>query len=282
MQRPFKVVDVFTSVAFAGNPVAVVLDARGLSTEDMRRIAAWTNLSETTFVLPSERADYRARIFTPRSELKFAGHPTVGTAHAVREARLVPPEQRRLVMECQAGLVPLTVEDDGSLTAEVPVAKVTRELDQAASDELARALGGVSVERPLVIDTGPSWIVARVNAAATLAGLRPNQPAIAALSVRLPADGVTVYAAEAPAAVNVRSFAPADGIDEDPVCGSGNAAVAVHLSAIGQLDAVGRAYVARQGQAVGRDGRVRVRVDAGKIAIGGHSVTTVNGEIATA
>ncbi|MDP2327646.1 MAG: PhzF family phenazine biosynthesis protein, partial [Dehalococcoidia bacterium] len=155
----FKQVDVFTERPFLGNPVAVILEAEGLTDEEMARIARWTNLSETTFVLPSTRADYRLRIFTPGSELPFAGHPTVGSAHAVIEAGLVTPRGGALVQECIAGLVPLRVEADGRIAARVPAPSV----DAASSlpaDEASRLLGATVVAPALPVSVGPVWLVA--------------------------------------------------------------------------------------------------------------------------
>jgi PhzF family phenazine biosynthesis protein len=282
------IVDVFTARPFLGNPVAVVLGADDVAPDDMQRIAAWTNLSETTFVLrPTVAgADYRLRIFTPRAELPFAGHPTVGSAHAVIEAGLVPGEAARLTQECAAGLVPIRVErgDGGRLLfARVPRAQVRPE---AAIDARAvgRALGAaVAADAPpLVVDVGPVWLVAAFEREEMVRTLRPEANAVAALSDRLGTVGVTVFAPSSGGGLVVRSFAPSAGIVEDPVCGSGNAAVAAHLAATGRLGLTGTEWVASQGREVGRDGAVRVRVaDEGTtIEIGGHAVTVVDGSLA--
>jgi PhzF family phenazine biosynthesis protein len=276
----FKQVDVFTARPFAGNPVAVILDAQGLADAEMARIAAWTNLSETTFVLPSARASYRLRIFTPRAELTFAGHPTIGSAHAVREAGMVPSDAP-LVQECAAGLIPLAVGSDGAIAARVPPARLTPFSDAPALSELL----GVAVADPRIVDMGPRWIVAEVASARVLRGLTPDLSAMSELDRRTDTTGVTVYAVDGEG-VELRSFAPLHGIAEDPVCGSGNASVGAYLHATGGLARFpGGRYLARQGAAVGRAGEIQVSVDAStagdvpEIRIGGRAVTVIEGTI---
>ena len=282
--RRFVQVDVFTVTPLLGNPVAVVLDGDGIAEAIMQRLAAWTNLSETTFVLrPSTAdADYRLRIFTPMGELPFAGHPTLGSAHAVLEAGVAAPRDGVLRQECLAGVLPIRV-DGPRLTVRVPEAKVRRDrvVDPAA---LGRALGSAVVGTPLVIDLGPVWLVAQIADEATLRGLVPDQGAIAQLSRALGLTGVTVFAFPAApgAPLAVRSFAPAAGVAEDPVCGSGNASVAAYLSATDLLDRTGSSYRASQGREVGRDGMVEVSVaESGRaIEIGGTCVTVIDGRLA--
>jgi PhzF family phenazine biosynthesis protein len=284
----FKQVDVFTAEPFSGNPVAVVLGADAVDAAVMQRIAAWTNLSETTFVLrpSSPAADYRLRIFTPASEIPFAGHPTIGSAHAVLEARLLDGAPRTLTQECPAGLVPLTVEDadDGRrIFARVPAASV-RDCE-GAREAVGRALG---VRRllgpgPLAIALGPVWLVVRLDGQDAIARLAPDMTAVAALSRELDVTGITAFALGGPdgAAVRVRSFAPAGGVPEDPVCGSGNAAVAAFLANANLLGETGTTYTASQGTELGRRGRVHVRVreDGREIEIGGTAVTALDGHI---
>ena len=277
MARRFKQVDVFTDRPFTGNPVAVVLDAEGLAPAEMQRIAGWTNLSETTFVLPSQVADYRLRIFTPRQELPFAGHPSLGSAHAVLEARLVR-RGKTLVQECLAGKVELSV-DDGAIFLRAPQPKITTlaNIASAAGIPLAPAA-------PLLrVDVGPVWLVGEMTDAAALAALTPDMTALAEWTRSLEATGVTLFAAsgESSSAIHVRSFAPAHGIAEDPVCGSGNICVAAHLRHHGDRR-FGSAYVARQGMQLGRDGRVSVRIAAERIDIGGRAVTCVEGTLKAA
>ena len=277
----FKQVDVFTRTPFLGNPVAVVLDASGLGAGDMQRIAAWTNLSETTFVLPpsSSGADYRLRIFTPRAELPFAGHPTIGSAHAVLEAGIVKPKQRRLVQECGAGNLVLQVDGD-TLWLESPQATSTP-LTEADLHSLGKSLNGEIKQKPLIVNVGPRWLIADLGGAKAVAALAPDLQAIADLSNRLSIGGVTVYGAsgDGESAIHVRSFAPAHGIPEDPVCGSGNISVAAYLVSTGQAERVGARYTARQGMQLGRDGRVSIRIEGSKILLGGSAVTCVDGSL---
>jgi PhzF family phenazine biosynthesis protein len=280
----FKQVDVFTRIPYFGNPVAVILEAHDLSGEDMQRIAAWTNLSETTFVLPpgSAAADYRLRIFTPRAELPFAGHPTIGSAHAVLEAGIVKPKNGRLVQECGAGNLELKVDGD-TLWLESPQATDTP-LNQSDLLFLKKSLTEEIKQEPLIINVGPRWLVADFGSAASVAALVPDMQALADLSNKLAIGGVTVYGAsgDGESAIHVRSFAPAHGIPEDPVCGSGNISVAAYLVKTGQAERMGNRYTARQGMQLGRDGRVAIRIEDGKIFLGGSAVTCVDGTLRAA
>ena len=274
----FKQVDVFTKVPFRGNPVAVVLDGAGLAVEEMQRIAAWTNLSETTFVLPptSPAADYRLRIFTPRAELPFAGHPTIGSAHAVIEAGIVMPKSGRLVQECGAGNLELRVEGD-TLWLAAPVV-TNAPLEDGDFFLLKKILSSEIKKSPLIVNVGPRWLIAEMADAAAVAALVPDMQGLAALSNRLAIGGVTVFGAsdDGRSAIHVRSFAPAHGIPEDPVCGSGNISVATYLMANGHG---GAPYVARQGMQMGRDGEVSIRYDGKKIFLGGSAVTCIDGSL---
>ncbi|HTP60735.1 MAG TPA: PhzF family phenazine biosynthesis protein [Burkholderiales bacterium] len=274
--RRFMQVDVFTKVPFRGNPVAVVLESAGLSAGDMQRIAAWTNLSETTFLLPpsSAAADYRLRIFTPRAELPFAGHPTIGSAHAVIEAGIVKPKGGKLRQECGAGVLDLEV-DGATIWLDAPPATDTP-VDAVDLDFLEKILKAKSTGVPRIMNVGPRWLIADLGGAGEVAALAPDMAALAELSNRLSIGGVTVYgtATDGRSAVHVRSFAPAHGIPEDPVCGSGNISVAAYLMATGRSRAN---YVARQGMQMGRDGEVSIRYDGKKIFLGGSSVTCVDG-----
>jgi len=277
-QLAFKQVDVFTRTPFRGNPVAVVLDGRGLATEEMQHIASWTNLSETTFVLPpgAQEADYRVRIFAPRYELPFAGHPTIGTAHAVLEAGIVKPKAGRFRQECGAGVLDLTVED-GLIWVKAPPHK-TLGFDNTRRAELEAALGTKVLGEPFTVNVGPSWLVAEVADAEELARMPLSLDKIARLSEALKITGITAFgkSADERSAVHVRSFAPAQAIPEDPVCGSGNISVAAYLAGTGRAKAP---YSARQGMQLGRDGLVSLRVESGTIFLGGHAVTCVEGSL---
>jgi PhzF family phenazine biosynthesis protein len=272
--RRFKQIDVFTSRPFLGNPVAVVLDPGGLETPDMQRIARWTNLSETTFLLPSAKADYRVRIFTPAHELPFAGHPTIGSAYAAMRAGLATPRDGAMVQECGAGLLDLRVEG-AKIYVRSPKPKITEVKNVASAF-------GIPLAPPahlLKVDVGPVWLVGEMSDAAALAALKPDMTALAEWTTSLGATGVTVFApsGERDCAVHVRSFAPAGGVPEDPVCGSGNISVAAYLR---HFERAPSAYVARQGMQLGRDGRVYMRVDVSDIWLGGEAVACVEGLLA--
>lgn len=287
--RRYKVVDAFSARPFLGNPVAVVLEAEGLGTEAMQAIAGWTNLSETTFVLPPtmDGADYRLRIFTPRSELPFAGHPTLGSAHALLEAGLVRPRDGRLVQECGVGLVGLAVTGEGAgrrLALDLPPPAVMP-LDPSDVAELEAILGCRLLQgvMPAIVNVGAVWVVAPVADAAAVLALKPDFARSVAFERRLGATGVVVFGAHdgGDAEIEVRAFAPSCGVEEDPVCGSGNGSIAVFRRARGLLPEGHAHYVATQGRCVGRDGRVSVTVDAaGKVSIGGACVTCVDGVLA--
>jgi len=276
-QRNFKQVDVFTSVAFRGNPVAVILDSTGLSTETMQAIANWTNLSETTFVLPptDPAADYAVRIFTPRSELPFAGHPTLGTAHAVIEAGIAKPREGRLVQQCAVGLVEVRSAASG-LSFRLPRYAAS---EAPEPDRLRAALGaGIILGSPQIVDVGPRWVIAEIQSREALEQLAPNLSILADYDRQHGTTGLTIYADAADEGIVVRSFAPADGIAEDPVCGSGNGAVAAYRLLSGQLSAAS-SYVASQGRQVGRDGIIGVRIEGEAIHVGGDCVTVIDGLI---
>lgn len=285
-QVRFQQVDVFTAVPFRGNPVAVVLDARGLDDQAMQRIANWTNLSETTFVLPANAAgaDYRVRIFTPRQELPFAGHPSVGTAHAMIDAGLAAPRAGALAMECAAGVLPLRVDGEGAarrIFVRAPTARFA-DPDLTQIVALSKALR-VTVNQhpaPRNVTVGPTWTVVDLEDEARVRGLRPDFARLAELTHEHDSVGVAVFGRSPDPALPwvLRCFAPADGIPEDPVTGSGQAAVAAFLRANGLLPSGDVAYCASQGREVGRDGVVAVRVGADDgIEVGGHSVTCIDG-----
>lgn len=278
----FKQVDVFTRVPLLGNPVAVVLEGASLTEDEMQRLARWTNLSETTFVLPSEQADYRLRIFTPLRELPFAGHPTIGSAHAAIEAGLVTPRGGELTQECLAGPIALRVEDDGRIFARAPRPAVHPiEVDLV---RLSAAIGAPLEPgpAPALVDVGPIWLVAQVASAGALAAAQPDLAAMDAMALSAGALGISAFAIDPTAGtaerVRVRSWAPGAGVPEDPACGSGNAALGAYLGATGLLSRTGRSYVASQGREVGRDARISVSVRGpDEVEIGGHAVTVIEG-----
>ena len=282
-QRRFLQLDVFADRPGAGNPLAVVVDAEGLDTDAMQAFANWTHLSETIFLLPpGEGADYRVRIFTPRQELPFAGHPSVGAAWAAIEAGLADAGRGPIVQDCAAGRLPVEVGPDRAIRVRSPRAKRVEppagwqaRLDAALPDA---PRGDIA---PALRDNGPRWWLVELADEATVRGLRPDLAAITALTGEA-AVGLAVFArADAGNGYGlvVRAFCPADGIPEDPVTGSANAAIGAALAEASRLPADGR-YVASQGQEVGRDGRVEVQVDAdGDVWIGGRVQAVVRGTV---
>lgn len=293
----FKQVDVFTSRPFKGNPLAVVFDADGLDTAQMQGIARWTNLSETAFLLaPTDaRADYRVRIFTTQGELPFAGHPTLGTAHAFLDSGRTPKTPGRLVQECAAGLIELAGRRaDGNTddTADTwafaaPPAKMTP-LPESQYDALRAALRSDAIDfsaTPYGVDNGAPWLVVRLSSAQAVLALDIDYDALATVAAGVGAQGLAAYGAHGtndPATFEVRCLMTGLGKGEDPVTGSANAAIAMLLAQ--QDRRPGGRYTVRQGTAMGRDGRVFVDYDdaAAKIWIGGASLTVVDGTIALA
>ena len=279
--RNFLELDVFSAAPGCGNPLGVVLDAVDLDAGVMQRIASWLNLSETTFVLPATQAgaDYRLRIFTPRQELPFAGHPSVGTAHAVLEHGLVTPRAGKLCQECAAGLLPLRVEGQGKdrrLHVRAPSGMARSADPTAAVASLNTTRFGPL--RPALIDNGPKWWCVELADETAVRTLAPDLVAVARASVDTGATGVAVFArcTGQPYALVVRAFVPADGIAEDPVTGSANAAIAAWMH---ENDAApARSFMASQGREVGRDGFVEITIDdQGEAWIGGQTQTLVKG-----
>ena len=274
MTHQFRQVDVFTDTPYFGNPVAVVLGADGLSDERMQLFARWTNLSETTFVLAprASGADYRVRIFTPSRELPFAGHPTLGTCHAWLEAGGRPADPGGIVQECQAGLVTVRPGEAGLAFAAPPVLR-DGPVEEPVAERVARAL---SIARSDITDiawadNGPGWIaVLLASAEAVLAVQRP-------VTVDLDIGVTGPYPAGSPEAIEVRAFSPKITSIEDPVTGSLNASLGQWLLASGRVSAP---YVASQGTAMGRSGRVHVSRNAdGQVWVGGGTVTCVSGTV---
>ncbi|WP_119153935.1 PhzF family phenazine biosynthesis protein [Caldimonas tepidiphila] len=284
-QRPFKQVDVFTSVPYRGNPLAVVLDGSGLSTEEMQHFTNWTNLSEATFLLPPTQpgADYRVRIFCPGRELPFAGHPTLGSCHAWLEAG-GRPQGEHVVQECGAGLVRIRRDGERLAFAAPPL----RRSGPLPEEDVALIARGLGVPREDIVrhawcDNGPGWRGVMLKSAAQVLSLRPDAAVLAGLDIGVVGPRGKIGAigpreADDGCAFEVRAFFPGNnGMAEDPVTGSLNAALAQWL--IGEGLAPER-YVASQGTALGRAGRVNVERDAhGNVWIGGESVTCVDGTV---
>ena len=305
--RPFTQIDVFTDQAYLGNPVAVVLDSEDLSDEAMQQFARWTQLSETTFVLPvspaakAQGADYRVRIFTPGGELPFAGHPTLGTAHAWREAGGQAQHPDRIVQECGVGLVTLRRD---TLPQAWAFAAPPLQRTEPTADELNRVCQALGLERTRVLraqhlHNGPHWLGLLLDNPETVLALDPDHAALKQTGIKV---GVAARLAAVPgligranrearafahnrpvtvtvpdADLEVRAFAAAIGIPEDPVTGSLNASLAQWLMADGILPSQ---YTATQGTALGRQGRVNLTQDAGgQVWVGGHSVTCITGQV---
>lgn len=286
--RRYYQIDVFSHRLLKGNPLAVIVDAQDLDQSTMQAIARWTNLSETSFLLPptTPEADYRVRIFTPRQELPFAGHPSVGSAWVAIEAGVIERGKTSLVQECAAGLLPVRVESANAqrvIHVQAPPARVSA-LDRTLREPLAAALGvALPNDRICLIDNGPLWIIVDLVEAAAVRALKPDMARIAALCIDTHAVGVSVFGHEAlgEAAMAVRAFCPADGIPEDPVTGSANAAIAALLNELGDPDGYGLTWQASQGREVGRDGVVTVnRAPAGgRVTIGGECAAGVRGTL---
>lgn len=284
--RRYLQLDVFSERAGMGNPLGVVLDADGLDDAAMQRLAAWTNLSETIFLLDPvhPQADYRVRIFTPRQELPFAGHPSVGAAWAVLEAARVAPDATALTQECAAGLLPVRVDtrDDHRRTT-VRAPRAMRLHDQSSHAALLDAsMQGLApgALAPARWNNGPTWWCVELADADAVRGAQPDLAAIARLTGASDAVGVAVFALEGSGGADVvtRAFCPADNIPEDPVTGSVNACIGALLLDAGRLPKP--SYIASQGREMGRDGRIEVSVDDdGEVWIGGATLAVIRGTI---
>lgn len=273
--RRFAQVDVFSSTQYLGNPVAVVLEADGLDADMMQRVARWTNLSETTFLLPasSAEADYRLRIFTPGGELPFAGHPTLGSAHAWLESGGIPRDPATIVQEVEAGLIAIRRDGDLLSFAAPPTIR-SGDLDEQYVGQIAEAFG---IERSKIlahqwVDNGPGWAVVRLATAQEVLDLTPDLARIPDAMV----GAIGAYPEGAEHAFEMRTFAPALGIAEDPVCGSMNASVGQWLVRSG---AVAGGYRVSQGSRLGRAGDIVITVgDDGSVWVGGSTTTLFRGE----
>jgi PhzF family phenazine biosynthesis protein len=310
--RPFKQVDVFTSVAYLGNPVAVVLDGTGLSDASMQSFARWTQLSETTFVLPpspeakAQGADYKLRIFTPGGELPFAGHPTLGSASAWLKAGGQAQQAGVLVQECGVGLVRLEMRE-GRWAFAAPSVQM-RSMPKANLPDLLKALGlqANQVMDSQILNNGPEWWAFLLDDVETLRNLAPDHLALKQLGVKVGVAAKTgqeniaspllisrsnresrAFAGKSlrnevtdkpDAQLEVRAFAAAIGITEDPVTGSLNASLSQWLIGSGAMPTD---YVASQGSALGREGRVHIQQDSqGQVWVGGDTVICIEGHVA--
>lgn len=286
--RRYLQLDVFADRPGAGNPLGVVFDASDMEADAMQAYAAWANLSETIFFLPptSQEADYRVRIFTPRQELPFAGHPSVGAAWAALDSGLAQAKDGRLVQECAAGLLPIRIEQRDATRLIHVRAPQAREVETESlhAEALASALQGLPRGKlaPALWNNGPNWWLVELSDAAAVRAMRPDLPAIATLSVASDAVGLVVFGrADGPDHdLAVRAYCPADGIPEDPVTGSANASIAALLHHAGALPGAEGRYIASQGRELGRDGRVEVQVDSeNEVWIGGRVQAVIRGSV---
>ena len=276
MKRRFTQVDVFTATPLLGNPLAVVHDAQGLSDAQMQALAGWTNLSETSFLLPptDPAADYRVRIFTPHRELPFAGHPTLGSCHAWLEAGGVLRAADEIVQQCAAGLIRLR-RSEACLAFAAPPCVRTGPLE----DELLTRIVAALHLRPHEVlghqwvDNGPGWSAIRLTSAEAVLALQPDWALLAGIKLGV----VGAHAAGAEAQFEVRALIGEGSGYEDPVTGSLNASLAQWLIVSGVAPA---SYVAAQGARLGRAGRVQVNAEAGTVWVGGGSVSCIRGEVA--
>jgi PhzF family phenazine biosynthesis protein len=268
----FSQVDVFSRAGFGGNPVAVVHAADGVSDEEMQTFARWTNLSETTFLLsPTDpAADYRLRIFTPSSELPFAGHPTIGSSHAWLEAGGEPAAADRIVQECAAGLVALRRTPRLAFAAP----PLTRS-GPVSDDDRERIVRALRITHDDVVDlawvdNGPGWVGVLLHDADAVLALEPDW-AVLDLDV-----GVVGPRTDGDTACEVRALCPlSTGITEDPVTGSLNAGIGQWLAG----SVLPTSYVAAQGTVIGRSGRVHVDREGDDVWIGGDATTVIHGEV---
>ena len=303
-QRAFKQVDVFTATPYFGNPLAVVLDGSGLDDAAMQRFARWTNLSETTFVLPPTQiaADYRLRIFTPGGELPFAGHPTLGSCHAWLEAGGQPKSKTFIVQECAKGLINITRDAASPRLAFAAPSLMRSAPSPVLLAQVANALGidTAQITASQLLDNGPVWLGLLLESPETVLQLLPNHQELAKLGVKVGVAGIYASPAspliaranrEAKAFVQqkpditpdleVRAFAACMGINEDPVTGSLNASLAQWLMADGFMP---QHYTASQGVCMGRAGMVDLQRDEngeneGQVWVGGQSVTCIEGVV---
>lgn len=283
----FLQLDVFPARRGGGNPLGVVVAADAWSSERMQAFAYWTGLVETTFLLrPREAAaSYRVRIFTPQREIPFAGHPTIGSAHAALDCGLARASDGVLLQECEAGLLPIRVEGDGAtrdLLVRAPAARILGE-GRDADPQLAALLGDHALGRlpPAFVEGGRRWWVAEFAHEDALRGWRPDHAAIGELARRSDSLGLCVFARSAAGDRDlvVRAFPAGVGIVEDPASGAANGLIAAYIAAREPEGALARGYRVSQGREIGHDARILVRIDGDDVWVGGHTQTIVDGRL---
>ncbi len=281
----YKQLDVFAARHGGGNPLGVVVDAQGWSDARMQRFAHWTNLVETTFLMPprAEGAGYRARIFTPTKEIPFAGHPTIGSAHAALDAGLVVPDAAGIVwQECGAGVLPIRVEGSGrerELFVQSPKARIVGD-SSCGGETLSAVLYGVKpgALAPACVEGGRRWWVAEFADEAELRGWRPDHAAIRALALATDTLGLCVFARSAEG-LAVRAFPAGVGIVEDPASGAANGLIAAYVAERDTTGTLAKGYVVSQGREVGHDARIIIRFDGNAVWVGGRTNTIIDGHV---
>ena len=281
----YKQLDVFAARHGGGNPLGVVVEADGWSDARMQRFAHWTNLVETTFLLPPReaKADYRVRIFTPSKEIPFAGHPTIGSAHAALDAGLVRPGADGIVwQECGAGVLPILVEGEGpgrELFVQSPKARIVGD-GSCGGETLSSVLYGVRLGTlpPACVEGGRRWWVAEFADEAELRTWRPDHSAIRALALSTDTLGLCVFARSAEG-LAVRAFPAGVGIVEDPASGAANGLIAAYVAARDTTGTLARGYIVSQGREVGHDARIIIRIDGDAVWVGGRTNTIIDGMV---
>lgn len=281
----FLQLDVFAARPGGGNPLGVVVGADAWSGADMQRFAAWTNLVETTFLLPPRQAaaSYRLRIFTPSREIPFAGHPTIGSAHAAIEVGMVPSDAGRLLQDCDAGQLPILIEGEGGnrrLMVESPRAQV-RQRGLDSDPQLAAILGSrrLGALPPAAVEGGRRWWLAELADEEQVRGWHPNHAAIAALAHASDSLGLCVFArCDRPDyELVVRAFPAGVGIVEDPASGAANGLIAAYIADAEPKGALGRGYRVSQGREIGHDAKILIRIEGASIWVGGQTQTVIDG-----
>ena len=280
--------DVFPASHGGGNPLGVVVDARGLDTAQMQRIAAWTNLVETTFLVPPDdtAANYQLRIFTPRAEIPFAGHPTVGSAHAALETGFAHAHDARLIQQCKAGLLPIDVSHENGarvISVQAPAARILREGTEELG-ALRAALGLLELGRlpPAFVEGGRRWWIAELADEAAVRTLQPNHVAIKSLARADACLGLCVFArcARPDYDLVVRAFPAGADIVEDPASGAANGLIAAYIAQREPHGELARGYRVSQGREMGHDAALAIRIEgAGTVWVGGRTDTVVDGTL---
>ncbi len=281
----YKQLDVFAARRGGGNPLGVVVDAQDWSDAAMQRFAHWTNLVETTFLLPARAAgaDYRARIFTPTKEIPFAGHPTIGSAHAALDAGLVTPDAAGVIwQECGAGVLPIRVEGQGAdreLFVQSPKARIVGDASHGG-EALSSVLYGIQpgVLPPACVEGGRRWWVAEFADETALRAWRPDHAAIRALALATDTLGLCVFARSAEG-LAVRAFPAGVGIVEDPASGAANGLIAAYVAERDRTGQLAQGYIVSQGREIGHDARLIIRIDGEAIWVGGRTNTIVDGHV---